>query len=107
MKVDARSLPCSPFQKCVNDFLPCGFELTSHPWAVGLGRLIYLTARICELPDLHCLHLRLDLLHSLLNRTLLRLSAWTSNPSLSSRSACTSLLVFNPPIASLQNPTGG
>lgn len=70
----------------VSDFLPCGLELTCHRWAVGLGQLIYLTAKTCELPDIHCLHLRPDLLHPLLNQTLLRSSAWTSDPSLSSRS---------------------
>lgn len=94
----------------MSSFLLChthGFELTSHPWAVVLGQLIYSAAGTCELPDLHCLHLELDLLHPPLNQTLLRLSALTSDPSLSSGSACTSLLILNPPIASLQNPTGG
>lgn len=79
----------------------CGFELTFHPCAVVLGQLIYLTAGTCELPELHCLHLQPDLLHPPINQTLLQLSAWTADPSLSSGSACTSLLIFNPPIASL------
>lgn len=94
----------------MSSFLPChtrSFELTPHPWAVGLGQLIYSTAGTCEMPDLHCLHLRPDLLYPPINQTLLRLSAWTADPSLSSRSACTSLLILNPPFASLQNPTGG
>lgn len=76
-----------------SDFLPChthGFELISHPWAVGLGQLIYLTARTWELPHLHCWHLWLDLLYPWKNQTLLWLSAGSTNPSFSSGSPCTS-----------------
>lgn len=51
----------------MRNFLLChthGSELTFHPWAMGLGHLIYPTAGTCELPHLHCLHLRPDLLHT-------------------------------------------
>lgn len=96
--------------KCVSNFLlchTCGFELTSHLWAMGLGQLIYPTAGTCEVPDLHCLHLQPDLFHPPVNQTLLWLSSGITDPSsLSAGSACTSLLIFNPPIASRQNLTG-
>jgi len=96
--------------RCGSDLLPRhthGFQLISHPWAMGLGQLIYWTAGTCQLPDPHCLHLRPDLLHPRINQTLLWVSAGTADPSRSPGSAYTSLLAFNPPIASLQNPTGG
>lgn len=95
--------------KRVSDFLLChtrGFALASPLWAMGLGQLIYPTDGTCEMPDLHCLHLQPDLFHSSINQTLLWLSSGITDPSLSSGSVCTSLLIFNPSTASLQNLAG-
>lgn len=95
--------------KCVSNFLlchTCGFELTFCLWAMDVGQLIYPTDGTCELPDLHCLHLQPELFHPPINQTLLWLSSGITDPSFSSGSACTSLLIFNPSIASLQNLTG-